>query len=86
MSEEVETLKRALVGLEKIHKVVNKSKQIEKPPENPPERKMGPLFKGESYERQKRGEKYWFDDTRKRTTSQKPMGVVGNIHGITDVL
>jgi len=47
--------------------------------------KIGPIFKGDSYERQKRGEKYWFEDAKK-SAAGKPLGAVGNIHGLTNSL
>ena len=59
-------------------------------PKSPIQKKVPPkkahLFKGESYDRQKRGEKYWFDDGVERKSSSKPLGVVGNFHGLTDAL
>ena len=47
--------------------------------------KIGPVFKGESYDRQKRGQKYWFED-QKEIKPGKPMGTTGNTLGLTNAL
>merc|ERR1711917_140541 len=79
----MEDLDLALSGLEKVHKVVNDAKP--KPVIVEPKRLPGPIFKGDSYNRQKRGETYWVKEA-KPTKPGIPIGRPGNILGLTNSL
>merc|ERR1712131_546782 len=83
ISREMEDLDLALSGLEKVHKVVNDAKP--QPVIVEPKRIPGPIFKGDSYNRQKRGEVYWVKDP-KPIKPGIPIGRPGNILGLTDAL
>merc|ERR1712062_618373 len=77
-----ETLLDALAGLEKVHKLVNKNKPKLKEEEK--ERRVtGPIFRGDSYKRQKMGAVYWHEEG-KASKPAVPIGRPGNVLGLTD--